>query len=718
MAQRAITAEDFYRFVWIDDPQIAPDGQRIAYVRKTVDRETNEYTSAIWLAFATGGLDAAYQFTGDGEGPRWSPDGATLAFVSERAGTLPAPEDGEDAAERDKRLGKGKPQIWLMPAHGGEAHQLTFARYGASSPLWSPDGQRVLFTAKTGEKPEVPEHDGKREPRSHRLTRFMYRFNGPGYIYEQRTHLFVIAATGGIASQLTDGDWDDTAAAWSPDGQQIAFNTDRREDRWLLPQAQIWVMNADGTNQHAVTPAGGVDYYSPSWSPDGTQLACLGSETWHGGGHADVFVFSPGAEPRCLTTAHFQTFSDAIGGDMRNDHADETPLWSRDGTHLFVLGNERGAGNIYALTVTDGTLTPVTTGQHHILGYSFDREQNAIALAIADTQQPGDLFIQQRDTGHVSQLTDANAALLAEVRLSMPETFTFTGATDWEIEGWIMKPHDFDPAKNYPLIIEIHGGPNTSYGYTFVHEFQLLASKGYVVVYTNPRGSTSYGREFSQAVRGIWGKEDYDDIMAGLDAVIARGNIDTTRLGVTGGSYGGVMTNWIVSHTNRFRAAVTQRSICNFASFFGTSDIGPWLSKENWEVAPWEDPARYAFHSAITYVNEITTPLLIIHSDEDWRCPVEQAEQLFTALKWLRRDVELLRFERQNHDLSRNGHPRLRIENLNAIAGWFTRYIPLDTAVTHAEADTNLQTHTDGQPLTPAEVEARNLELSGVPSPD
>lgn len=684
VATRSITPEDLYRFKLVGDPQVSPDGQRIAYIVKTIEKELNKYRTAIWMAPVAGGLGAATRFTADGASPRWSPDGQTLAFVSDRPGTLPEPNEGESGGERDKRCGKGKGQIWLIPASGGEARQLTFAKHGASNPTWSPDGQRLAFTADTGDEPEIPEHDGKPEPRSHRITRMVYRFNGQGYVYELRTHLFVVAASGGEAQQITDGDWDDGHPAWSPDGKTLAFNSDRSEDRWRWGHGEVWLVNDDGSNPRPLLAIADHDFQNPAWSPDGTLIATQGSKR-HDGQHVDIYVVaSAGGEPRNLTAQQFIMFDDAIGGDMRNDHGDPTPRWSPDGKALFLLGNARGAGNVYVLDVESEKISEVTTGLHHVLGYSVDNAANTFAVAVADTQQPGDIFVYWRGSSESTRLTDVNAEFLSELVLSQPEQFTFRGANDWEIEGWILKPQDFHTGMRYPMVLEIHGGPNTSYGYSFHHEMQVLAGKGFVVVYTNPRGSTSYGREFSQAVEGIWGKEDYEDVMAAVDAVLAKGYVDPERLGVTGGSYGGFMTNWIIGHNDRFKAAVTARSVTSLTSMYGTTDIGMWFD-DLWGGPPWEQEERYKFHSPLTYVKDMHTPLLIIHSDEDWRCPIEQAEQLFIALKWLRREVEFLRFESQSHDLTRNGHPRLRIEHMNATADWFTDHIPTAASAPAAE---------------------------------
>jgi acylaminoacyl-peptidase len=278
------------------------------------------------------------------------------------------------------------------------------------------------------------------------------------------------------------------------------------------------------------------------------------------------------------------------------------------------------------------------------------------------------------------RLTELNAALFAEVELAKQEEFAFRGADGWDLQGWVIRPARTTPEERLPTILEIHGGPSAMYGYSFFMEFQMLAARGYAVVFSNPRGSTGYGRVFSSAVTYDWGGKDYEDIMAGLDAAIARGGIDPQRLGVAGGSYGGFMTNWAVGHTDRFTAAVTMRCLANAASFFGTSDAGWWLAVDEMGATPWEDLDKLMRHSPITYVANIHTPLLILHSDNDLRCPISEGEQMFAALKYLGRETKLVKFEGQSHDLSRNGHPRSRVIRLHEILNWFQRYIPTGVA--------------------------------------
>jgi dipeptidyl aminopeptidase/acylaminoacyl peptidase len=305
--------------------------------------------------------------------------------------------------------------------------------------------------------------------------------------------------------------------------------------------------------------------------------------------------------------------------------------------------------------------------------FTVDAAKQTLALLIGDATHPQEIYTcaLRPDASELQRISNANDALFAEFHLAQLEPIYYKGADDWDMEGWIMKPHDFDATKKYPLVVEVHGGPNTQYGYGFMHEMQLLTAQGYVVFFCNPRGSTGYGNEFARAVLGAWGEKDSIDIQLGIDEVIKQGYIDEQRLAVMGGSYGGFMTNWLVSHSQRFKVAITDRCVANLVSMFGTSDIGShFIIDHAGGTTPWDNFEKYVSMSPITYVKDIHTPLLIIHSEQDLRCPIEQGEQLFSALKWLGREVKFIRFEGQSHGLSRGGHPRQRKIRLQNILDW------------------------------------------------
>ncbi len=675
---RSITIEDLYRIKFISRPRISPDGERVAYVLTDIDEQRHAYHSALWVASLQDGT--ARRFTtglADATSPAWSPDGKWLAFVSEREG-----EGLSLNPQKQKKQGKGKPQIWLMSVGGGEAYQLTFMEHGASAPVWSPDGESVLFNAPVGPADEETE-DGKPLPKVHVIDRLWYRLDGVGYIYERRSHLFLIDRVGGAPVQLTDGDWDDGEAAWSPNGTQIAFISDRSEDRWRWPGGDVYVLSIKEKQAgalHCLTDSK-LGCNAPSWSPDGQRIAFVGAPKLHSAGQTYLYTQSVDAKeaaPTCLSRDFAGSCSDWTNSDVGDEHLAPAPIWSADGSMLYVLASLSGASRIFGLSATGNNIEPqvVTPGNIHVRDFSSDQAKNTFALLVADPTHPQEIFVcstVEKDELH--QISHANAAFLAELTLSMPELISYTGADGWPIEGWIMKPHDFDVAKKYPLVVEIHGGPNTQYGYGFFHEMQLLVAQGYIVFYCNPRGSIGYGYKFSNAVRGAWGEKDSIDIMLGLDEVIKEGYVDEQRLAVTGGSYGGFMTNWLVGHYDRFKVAVTDRCVSNMASMFGSSDIGWDLGEDNLDTTPWEGLDKYMHMSPITYVKNITTPLLIIHSEQDLRCSIEQAEQLFTALKWMKRDVKFVRFEGQSHGLSRGGHPKSRLERLRHITSWFEKYL-------------------------------------------
>lgn len=679
---RPLAADDLYAIKLGEDPQISPDGERVAYVEVGMDRPTYEYRRTIWVTPAGGGEPRRFTAGPNDSAPRWSPDGRSLAFVRAPADEV-KPKD-----ETERARGTGHPQIWIVPADGGEARQLTFMRDGAGDPVWSPDSTTLLFTAEVGEPDDAEAAravlGGRRVPTVRTIDRLWYRLDGHGWNYERCPHLFIVPANGGEARQLTDGDWSDGTPAWSPDGQRIAFASDRTADRWRVLGSDIWVFDIASGSLRRLTDET-LQCGAPTWSPDGRTIAFAAAPRRKSGGHVDLYVVPAGGEgaARRLTEDFVPTCADTCIDDMRAGHGPARMLWSADGGTIYFLASYRGMTHVYAARPEGGQPVAVTEREGHVYAFSMDASRQSLALGISDPIIPGDVYIQRVDQPQqVRRLTELNAGLFAEVELAQPRELAFTGADGWQMQGWVLRPARARDGQVTPAVLQIHGGPTAMYGWSFFFEFQLLAAQGYTVVYSNPRGSTGYGRVFSAAVTNDWGGKDYEDIIAGLDAAIARGGIDPERLGVAGGSYGGYMTNWAVGHTDRFKAAVTMRCVSNLASMFGTSDLGWELTDESFDVTPWSDLGRLMDRSPITYVANIRTPLLIIHSDNDLRCPIAEGEQMFAALKYLGREVKMIRFEGQTHDLSRNGHPRSRVLRLEHIAEWFTQHIPVRTPAT------------------------------------
>jgi len=676
---RRLEPQDLYAIKLVEDPQITPDGERIAYVVAEIDRETYEYHRSIWVADAAGDRKPRRYTAGDNDSsPRWSPDGRSLAFVRGPAGEV-KPKNKEERVR-----GVGKPQLWVLPADGGEAHQLTWLRDGAGEPTWSPDGATIIFSADVGHPDDTEAADAqlteKRVPAVRSIDRLWNRLDGKGWIYERRSHLFRIPSGGGDPEQLTDGDWDDGSPEISPDGHRVAFTSDRTAERWNWPANDIWVLDLRSKRLTRMTDET-VYAGPPAWSPDGRRLAFAASRRRKEDGYTDVIVLdvdSPQTARR-LTEDFLPTFYDSAIDDQRVGHGGHL-FWSADGNEIYSQAAGRGSTLVYAVPSEGGTPRAIVEGRRRIYALSMDRDRRRIAFASSDLATPGDLFMHDPAGGRQdARLTELNASLFRDVELAAPEEFSYKGADGWDIQGWIMRPTAAAEAPP-PAILEIHGGPMAMYGWSFFFEFQLLAAHGYAVVFTNPRGSTGYGRAFSAAVNSDWGGKDFQDIMAGLDTAVLKGWVDPDRLGIGGGSYGGYMTNWIIGHTDRFKAAVTMRCVSNLASIFGTGDLDWILTIDTMDAVPWKDLDRLMERSPITYVEKITTPLLILHSDRDLRCPISEGEQMFTALKLLGREVKMVRFEGQSHDLSRSGHPRSRVIRLRHIVGWFLRHVPTQVA--------------------------------------
>jgi len=652
---RPITIEDVLAFKIANDPQLSPDGSRVACIVTVTDAAANTYQAHLWIVPVDHG--SPLQLTtarGKDTWPRWSPDGTRLAFISDRSG--------------DK-------QVWVIAADGGEARQVTSGALSPSEVAWSPDGRWLAVVG----KPPRPAA-GAAESDVRVISRLRYKNDGEGFWDGKWKQVLALPADGGEARQVTQDECDHTNPAWSPDGRWLAYAANPNPDADLTNIADIWVIPSEGGAPPrrltgSIGPAG-----QPAWSPDGTRIAFVGHDNaCRGATNAAVWVVpASGGAPVCLTRSLDRSADHHVLTDVRAHPGAGGLAWAPDGSRVFFMHGEGGNTQIASVAVADGAVRPETAGDHELIGCSLDRAARRVACIESDPLTPGEVAVRDlgRGPGPLRRISDWNGPLLRTLALSVPERFQCAGPDGWPVEGWALRPASAAPGARYPTVLEIHGGPHAAYGNAFFHEFQLLAASGYGVIYTNPRGSQGYGQAFTAATRHDWGGKDYEDLMRAVDYALETFPwIDPDRLGVAGGSYGGFMTNWIVGHTQRFRAAVTMRSISNAYSQWGTSDLA--YQKGFWEYPgdPWECPGFYLERSPITYVRQIRTPLLILHSENDLRCPIEQAEQLFVALKKQGTPTLFVRFPGESHDLSRSGQPKHRVERLRHILAWFGTYL-------------------------------------------
>ncbi len=663
--KRPITAEDLYRIQYLEDPQISPDGKHVAFVKVTPDPFEKTYKRNIWLCRVDDG--AMRQLTrGDKDvNPRWSPGGKQLAFVSTR---------GE------------KPQIYLLPTAdlGGEARQLTSLDYGGHSPSWSPDGVRIAFLAPMSRDERVADDDGDSPPepadqleRKHLnerkaetealrwdprpMWRIPYR-QDTSYVDERYAQVMVIDAAEADDSKprrLTALDADYSEPQWSPDGRSIFTSrttTPEGDEPWRA--MGVYALDAVTGDETALT-SGDFSFSAPKPSPDGNWIACARSHI----GLTDMpsrlaLLPADGGEPRVI-----------------NETLDREILdwaWAPESRLALSVESE---GNVlpWHYDPAADSLSQAHSGVYEIEQLDFGAGGLA-AMTVSTPQNPQELYLLQN--GEFREVTSCNHELLDEVIVQPIQELRFE-TPHGEAQGWYILPVGYEAGAKPPLALNMHGGPHIAWGFstkTMWHECQFHAARGYTVLYCNPHGSGGYGKDFMRKLHAAWGPVAMDDIMAGVDALLALGFADAERMAITGGSYGGYLTGWIISHTDRFKAAVSQRGVYNLSSFYGTTDV-PLLISNEFDAEPWENHEVYWDNSPLRYAADIKTPLLLIHSELDFRVPIEQAEQLFA---WVRRATEtpvrMLRYPREGHSLSRIGEPGHRVSRLTEMINWFDRY--------------------------------------------
>ncbi len=754
--KRPVTSRDLWSLRFVGEPVLSPCGNTLAWSESWTNAKKNHYESAIYASHRKEDgifgdpIRLTYGKRPDGDGsmdriPAFSPDGKQLAFMSNRS---------------------GKNHIWLLDiGNGGEARQLTAGDDSPSQMSWSPCGKRIAFVAK---EPKPKESEGpcsggpasggtqSGEPNPAEgpnleqirtgkdvvlIKNLRYKANGvPGVLDQRPSHIYIIEVESGEISQVTSGDFNDSAPSFSPDGKYVAFSSCREPGREIkMIHNDIWVAPVEGGSPVKLTKGQG-PAQNPIYSPDGKWIAFLGhlnglSST----SNTEVLIVpAAGGEVKSLWNGFDRSYGPGAGSDSRMDAGGAGPFWSPDGNSLYFILSDKGYSGIYKVSL-DGkgpefvgggvpgnidacpNYPPVVNS----LTAAFPKD-GSVALAFngCSTLSPNDIFAVKipvegcegpgdaasADSASLTepaspadlagaanpasaagakesarsrfgicplqQVTKVNEEFLSTLELSKPEPFTFKSSDGLVLDGWVMKPIGFKADKKYPAVIQVHGGPHSAYGEAFFHEMQLLTSNGFGVFYCNPRGSSCYGKEFADGVIGDWGGMDYQDVMALRQVVAGTPWVDDAKVGVTGGSYGGYMTNWVVTQTDRFAAAVSCRSISNMYTKYGISDIGWYGNKAGFAGRDlWDSEDFIMERSPMRHAPKVVTPLLLVHSEQDYRCPLEQAEQFFVALKRLGKTVEFLKIAGENHELSRSGKPWNRVERVDHILGWFVRFL-------------------------------------------
>ena len=658
---QALTPETLvYELRAAGDPQIAPDGRRNVYVLNEIDKESKQPRSQLWMC-AIDGSDAR-QLTQTGErngGPRWSPDGTRIAFVSDRVAAS-ASKGKEKDKDQNRKVG-----IFVLPADGvGEARELTSHGQGISDLAWSPDGARLAYS--TTFDPENPDEKAPQEgeaPEVRVTRRIDYKQDNRGYLGDTRVQVFVVDVASGERRRVTTEPVDHNFPQWSPDGSRIATQVPNRNG--LCSQLAL-VDVASGETTLVGPEDGNVGVWS--WSPGGDRIIFGGDtrQTWQ----EDFFVYTvANGDVRRLTD---DLPSLPVGGVPGMAPASQ-PVWLDERQVLFH-SVRAGASRLEIIDAEGGAVELVAHWQSQNAGLATDSARRYVAQGRSTLEEVGEIVVYDKQRDELKVITGVNADVLRGHPPAGWERFDVRRG-EFTIEAWLLKPPDFDPDKRYPLLLGVHGGPNGFYGYAFNPLHQALAAAGFLVAFSNPRGSSSYGRHFTLQVARDWGGEDFKDLMAVVDAVLARPYADRARTGIFGYSYGGYMTAWTIGQTDRFKAAVCGAPCFDLESMYGTSDISHTFGELQWGGPPHEDREWYAAHSPSTYAHRAKTPTLIVHGEADERCPIGQGEQMFVALKKAGCEVEFARYPGGAHPFPTSGPPGHRADYYARTLAWFKDHL-------------------------------------------
>ncbi|MFH1766138.1 MAG: S9 family peptidase [Gemmatimonadota bacterium] len=638
---RTVSLEMYLDIESVSDPQISPDGKQIIFTRGGIDKVNDRRYSEIWIMDADG---ARKRFLVDGSSPVWSPDGTRIAFTAQ----------GEPRGS----------QIFVrwMDAEGAST-QITRVERGPSSLQWSPDGTRIAFSMAVEDAeswsvklPDRP--SGAQWTEGPKIVdRLSYRRDRQGFVDTSHSHIFVVPADGGTPRQLSDGEWNHSGPRWAPDGSEIYFSSLREEEAdWMWRESEIYAVNVTTGAFRQLTTRHGPDS-GPVPSPDGRLIAYQGQD-WSTDTYVENGLYvmnSDGSAPRLIT------------GELGSSLANLT--WAPDGSGLYFNASMKGTSNLWFAPL-QGEAKPVTEGNHMLSFSSVDANGN-FAATVSSYHAPGDIWtFNLRNPARMHQLTRVNDDVLSGVTMGEVEEIWYKSTGDLDIQGWVIKPPEFDPSEKYPLILAIHGGPHGMYGVGFSHSWQNHAAEGYVVLYTNPRGSSGYGSAFGNEINNAYPDKDFDDLMKGVDEVISRGYIDEDALFVYGGSGGGVLTAWIVGHTDRFAAASSNYPVIDWISFVGTTDGASWY--RNFEKFPWEDPSEHLKRSPLMYVGNVTTPTMLMTGELDLRTPISQTEEFYSALKVQKVPSVMLRFKGEYHGTS--SIPSNYMRSQLYLQSWFEKW--------------------------------------------